>query len=225
MVFVLWRGPRFNIWSAQESQDLSVGHTFHIYEISDLDSVFQNLISFLIVATSCSLLFVVMGFDLQPLTHTTKFPSRRESVTMNEKREENPPFPTLMMNYLFTCFSFPLSLLHGVVAMATEYWLSKCGIVEILLVRNNRRKPHTCSGQKKKGKKGKRRSSERFSIKIQGWFIQPKDRNVARPKTEQKWKRGQEFVHLSSSASSFLTWCFVHWMKIKWTLIAPKFKY
>lgn len=123
MVCVLRRHPRSNIWSAREDQDLCIGLTFHRCETSNLDSVFQNCISFLIVATSCSLLFVFVGSDLQLLAHSTKLPSRREWIHDCEWKKERKP-PSLIMNYLFTHFSHQLALylylLLGIVAVPNE---------------------------------------------------------------------------------------------------------
>lgn len=164
MVCVQQRGPRSNIWSALEDQALSIGLAFHRCETSNLDSVFQNLIPFLIVATSCSSSFVFVGSDLQPLAHTTKFPSRRESMAENEQRMKTSQLDNERFVYTF----FPISSLslsapwnRGSAKWNTDsvnvdwlrfFWLE--ATEENL----------TLAQAKKKG---------RFIMKIQRWFTQP----------------------------------------------------
>lgn len=114
------------------------------------------------------------------------------------KKRRNPPFPTLMMDCLLTCFSLPLSLsVLGIVAMPTEYWVRKCGIVESPLIRSNRRKPHTCSGKKKK--RQQKKVGERGGKVVRDLPLRYRgDSHNPRigmwpgiRKTEQKWKKGR----------------------------------
>lgn len=179
MVCVPWRDPRVNIWSAQEDQDLSVGHTFHTCEAINLDPVFQNVISFLL-CYCCFGLWV-------PTSHTFhEIPLKEGVYDWGEKRkkashlpawwwticfrhslflpqsspqgrrlwlrwrkEESLPFPSLMVNYSFSLFLY-LNLRLGVVAVPKEILISKSGVVKTLWIRSDRRKLHTCSSKKKK---------------------------------------------------------------------------
>lgn len=120
MVCVQRRDPRSNIWSALEDQALSIGLAFHRCETSNLDSVFQRLIPFLIVATSCSSSFVFVGSDLQPLAHTTKFPSRRESMAVNEQRMKTSQLDNERFVYTFFPSALYLYLLLGIEAVPNE---------------------------------------------------------------------------------------------------------
>lgn len=160
------------------------------------DSVFQNLISFLIVATSRSLLLFAVGSDLQSFTYTTKSPSRRESRNNSEwKKEENLPFRYLMMTIcLYLSPSLLLSLSapwsSGGVNWNTDsvnvnylrfFWLEATE-ENLTLVQANEKKSeaiyhndaevtHTTPGR------GYGQASERL---------------------KQEQKRDQEFLHLSS---------------------------
>lgn len=138
MVCVLWRDPRGNIWSAPEDQDLSVGHTFHTCETINLDPVFQNVISFLLCA------IVALGSGCQPLTYSTKLPSRRASVA-EMKKGRKPPISQLDGElFVFTVSLFLyLNLLLGVVAVPKEILIGKSGVVKTLWIRSDRRKLHT----------------------------------------------------------------------------------
>ena len=65
-----------------------MGHTFHTCEAINLDSVFQNIISFLLCA------IVALGSGCQPLTYSMKFPSRRASMA-EMKKGRKPPISQL----------------------------------------------------------------------------------------------------------------------------------
>ena len=149
MLCVPWRDPKVNIWSAQEDQDLSVGHTFHTCEAINLDPVFQNVTSFLL-CYCCFGLWVPTShtFHKIPLKegiydwdekrkkashlpawqwticfrHSLFLPQRSpqgRSLWLRWRTEESLPFPSLMVNY-------SIFTIHFLSSSTLIYFLELC---------------------------------------------------------------------------------------------------